>query len=276
MGFFMTKQLNVFTAGVAMEVAGQAVEKWNRLHHDCLAKLTRGGSVDGIRSFLAGEPFDLLILADDTNIASMLMPDHCGSYHIFAGNKMVLAASPDRPEAQTLNSSNWLEKILDPKTTFFHFDPHGDPGGYRAVMTMLLADQYQAGLSDKLLKHPGRICQKPGHNNQAGKPVFDYLFAYYSMAKSRGLAFAELPDVMDLSQEKLADNYSKVKFEVDDKTTVIGAPITHALTIPLKTPYPQEAQELANLFLAIDFSAFNFLPRSGRVGSRLDAESRSS
>jgi molybdate/tungstate transport system substrate-binding protein len=263
------KEINVYSAGVALGLTSQAVERWNELHPDSPAKMTAGGSVAGVRRHLAGELFDLLILADDRNIADLMIPRTASGYVVFAGNKMVIAAV----QGHSIDSTNWVKKLLDPTAVFLHFNPQVDPGGYRAVMAMLLADRYQAGLSAKLLNHPGRYCpeEKPPPLKPGEKPPYAYQFLYYSLAKSRGLAFAELPTVMDLSSEDLADVYASVEFALDESTVVRGSPINHALTVPLNAPNPQGGRELARLFLTSDFAAHNFLPRSKIVGGGLES-----
>lgn len=254
-------ELKIFSAGVAGQLAAKTVEAWNARHPQTPAALTRGGSVDGIRRLLKGEEFDLLILADDGIIQSMMMPKYTDGYYIFAGNKMVVAAA----EGREINSENWPEKLLAPEAKFMHMNPYGDPGGYRAVMAILLADQVQPGLSQKLMDHPGHIGMDP--NLPAGeRPKFDYMFTYYTAAKGRGMVFAELPREMDLSDDSLAELYATAEFQVDDDNRVKGSPIAHALTIPLAAKNRKLALEFADSFLANDFAAAHFSPRGRAVG----------
>ncbi|MDR2141706.1 MAG: substrate-binding domain-containing protein [Deltaproteobacteria bacterium] len=263
----MTKELKIFTAGVAMGAADQTVSQWNVKNPDFPAKLSPGGSVAGVKQYLAGEAFDVLIVADEGLITSLLMPQEASGYAVFAGNKMVVVAGPN----QSIDSTNWVEKLTDPKAVFAHFDPVADPGGYRAVLAMSLADHFQPGLSKKLLEHPGRlILTKPGPPGTG--PVFDYIFGYYSMAKKRGASFAQLPEVMDLSADALAATYAEAEFRIDERTVIRGAPIAHALAIPAKAPNPVQALEWSQLFLAQDFSALGFLPRQRLVGSLWPSE----
>lgn len=92
------------------------------------------------------------------------------------------------------------------------------------------------------------------------------MFTYYSGAKARGGDFAELPESIDLSSQDLKEEYAKVSFAVDDENTVYGAPIVHALTIPETAKFKDAAKEFAAQFLASDFAAFHFLPRTETVG----------
>jgi molybdate/tungstate transport system substrate-binding protein len=220
-----------------------------------------GGSVDLVRRAIGGEDCDLLILADETIIDSMLIPKYADGYRIFAGNKMVVSAMVGRE----INDGNWKEKLLAAGAKFAHMDPYGDPGGYRAMMTMILADRYEAGLSQKLLDHPGHIMLKPG-KGPGGNADIDYMFGYYSGAAASGLPFAEFPAVMDLSDEALADVYRTAQFQVDENNVVTGAPISHALTIPLASKNREAAREFAESFLRIDFAANHFVVKGRSVG----------
>jgi len=238
----------------------KTVELYNASHDNVQAVSSGGGSVDCIRRMQKGELCDLLILADDAIIANMMMPEWTDGYYIFAGNSMVLV--PVKPDKQ-IDSNNWKEVLLKPDTTFGHFDPQGDPGGYRAVMACMLADSVEEGLAEKLLRHPGRkILTSPKDE----KP--DFMFSYRSGPMSKGTPFAELPLCMNLSDPALNEHYftAEVDLDGDGKNIVRGSAISHALTIPFTAKAPAEAMEFAELFLKTDFKAEGFLPKSRKVG----------
>lgn len=252
-------RLHIFCAGVSMKLVKATAGKWNEIHPELPAIVTPGGSVDLIRDCIGGEACDLLISADDAIIRSMMLPEYADGYRIWAGNKMVVTG-------EDITSGNWEEKLLAEDATFKHHNPYGDPGGYRAVMAILLADACKPGLTDRLMNHPGHIGMDkdpgPFGNLQQAK----YEFMYYSGAKMSGRNFAELPAVMDLSDSALAGEYAKVSFAVDDKNTVTATPIAHALTIPRAALHQEAAKEFARMFLAIDKEVEGFLPREGIVG----------
>jgi molybdate/tungstate transport system substrate-binding protein len=252
-------RLNIFCAGVSMKLIKETAEKWNVLHHELLAVVTPAGSVDLIRSCLAGEPCDVLISADDTIIRTMMIPQYADGYRIWAGNKMVVTG-------EDITSENWEEKLLAPDATFKHHNPYGDPSGYRAVMAMLLADLYKPGLADRLMNHPGHIGMEKLVEPFGNQKEVKYEFTYYSSAKSLGKNFAELPVMMDLSDTALADTYEKINFSVDDWNTVCATPIAHALTIPKTATHTEAAKEFVKMFLALDKEAAGFLPREGVFG----------
>ena len=255
------KTLQVFTAGVAMGIVKETVQRWNLKHPDFQAEMHPGGSVDLIRRVLAGERCDVLIVADDTNIAEMLMPEKADGYTIFAGNSIVVAAMP----GYTISSADWKEKLTAPDAVFLNKDPYGDPGGYRAVMAMQLADEVEPGLAEKLLNHPGHLGMDKNMDRK-NPPPYQYDFLYRSGAIASGRPFADLPDCMNLSDPALKDVYAKASFAVDENNTVIGAPIAHALTIPKTAKFPEAAKEFAAQFLKNSFTERGFIPRHEVVG----------
>lgn len=249
------KTLQIFTAGVAMKVVTATAQRWNLAHPERQAEVHTGGSIDLVRRILAGERCDVLVTADDTTIAQMLMPDHATGYITFASNKMVVSAS----NGAHISSANWKEKLTAPDATFYHKNPYGDPGGYRGVMALLLANAVEPGLGDRLMAHPGHIGMDPALT-PATAPAHQYTIEYYSAAASRGAEFAELPDEMNLSNPALAATYATATFAVDENNTVAGAPITHGITIPTTAIFKDEAKAFVESFLANDFAAYHFLP----------------
>lgn len=252
-------RLNIFCAGVSMKLVRETAGKWNQIHPELPAIVTPGGSVDLIRDCINGAACDLLISADDAIIRSMMMPEHADGYRIWAGNKMVVTG-------EDITDENWEQKLLAADATFKHHNPYGDPGGYRAVMAMLLADSYKPGLADRLMNHPGHIGMEKNPGPFGNLKPAKYEFIYRSAARAWGRNYAQLPAIMDLSDPALAGEYAKASFAVDDDHTVTATPIAHALTIPKTALHKEAAKEFAKLFLAIDMEAEGFLPRDGVVG----------
>ena len=255
----MNTTLNIFSAGVARKAVEATISKWNAAHPDIPVNLKVDGSVDLIRKCLSGEPCDLLILADDKIIDMMMIPDKCNGYIVFAGNRMVIAAN----EGFEITTENWKEKLLSPDATFDHHNPYADPGGYRAVMAMMLADKVEPELADKLLNHPGHYGMGDKSDDT---PVIKYCFDYYTRALSRDANIAELPETMNLSNAALQDIYSSVEFAVDDNNTVKATPINHALTIPTSSTNKASAKEFGKMFLETDFATYGFIERHEIIG----------
>lgn len=264
--------LKVFSAGVAGKIARDAVERFKAEHEGVEVELKIGGSVAGINEYLAGEKYDVLILADNENIDELMMPEYVDGYFIWGGNEMVVIG-------EGVTEENWKDVLTDPANTVKHVNPFNDPGGYRAVMAMKLADKVEPGLSEKILGNPS---YKGLDRNQYKRPPMEpgkkppmppkqepgtYMIAYKSGAVARGANFATLPAVMNLGSIDHEEDYKSVSFDVDGGKTVAGNVILHAITIPKATENRELAEDFAKVFLANRFMMMGFTPVQRKVGN---------
>ena len=260
--------LKVFSAGVAAKLARQATERYQDEYDTAEIGLEIGGSTAGVKKFIDGEKYDVMILADSSNIDELLMPEYADGYCIWGGNEMVVAGND-------ITSGNWKEKLTAPEAVITHHDPYGDPAGYRAVMAMQLADRVEPGLSDKLLNHPGykgldkaQYVKKP-KAHRGPRPLKDgaYQFTYRSGAVSTGRNFASLPPEMNLGNPMYEEVYNSVSFQISQDVTVRGTAILHAIVIPKNAENKTEAEKFAKIFLANRFMMHGFTPAQRKVGS---------
>jgi molybdate/tungstate transport system substrate-binding protein len=260
-------ELKVFAAGVAARLAEQAAVRYKDEYGGAGVELEIGGSTAGIKKLIAREKYDVMILADSSNIDELLMPEYADGYFIWGGNEMVVAG-------KDITNENWKEKLLEPGAVITHRDPYGDPVGYRAVMAMLLADRVAPGLSAKLLNHPGyKGLDKAQYKKKAGEhrgpqPLKDgeYEFTYKSGAVSMGQNFASLPPEMNLGDPMYEEVYNSTSFEVSEGTTVRGTAIFHAIVIPKATENLAQAENFAKTFLANRFMMYGFTPVQRKIG----------
>ncbi|MDL2225753.1 substrate-binding domain-containing protein [Eubacteriales bacterium OttesenSCG-928-M02] len=251
------KTLHILHAGCVMKQVRDTVSRFQEENPSITVNAKPGGSVDCIRRMIDGEPCDLIILADDAIIQSMMMPSHADGYVIFAGNSMGLVST----EGAQISTDTWRDTLLAPDATFGHFEPKGDPGGYRAVMAMMLADRVEPGLSQKLLDHPGHMVIE---GRDGPRPQF--MFTYMSGAKNSGMPYAALPDEMNLGNDVLNAIYQTAVFDLGE-TTVTGSAINHALTIPFSATEKDLAKDFAASFFQTDFSAEGFIQKHRVVGN---------
>ena len=254
-----SKYLYIMCAGVSIKLVNDTVEKWNASHPELPAVSTSAGSVELIRDCISGKPCDVLISADDAIIRNMMIPEYADGYRIWASNRIVVAG-------EDITSLNWEEKLLAEDATFQHSNPYDDPGGYRAVMAIMLADLYKPGLTYRLMNHPGYFGIKKTEGMSSSQNEAKYEFTYYTKAKLSSRNFAELPDIMALSNPELTDKYAIVNFRLNDEITVTAEPIAHAITIPKAATHRKAAKELIKMFLAIDKTEVGFLPLEGVYG----------
>ena len=252
--------VTVFTAGVALDIAKDAAARFEK-KTGISVEIVPGGSVELVKKIRRGDKCDAFISADDTIMTPMLMPDYIDGYVVFAANRMVVAANHG-----TITSADWKEKLLAPDATFGHMDPQNDPSGYRSVMAMILADNVEAGLSEKLLHHKGHVTSGAtyGLNNLS---ACDYVFTYGSLAVKQGLPFAILPPQMDLSDDTYADLYKTAVFHFDAGGSVSGSAINHAAAVLKTSENAEDAAEFMKEFLETDFAAFGFAPKQQVFGT---------
>ena len=253
----MMKSLNILFAGCVKGPVETAVAQFQQRYPDVEVHASIGGSVDNIRKAIAGVPCDVLISADDQIIESMMMPALTDGYRVFCGNAMAIAA---RAEGAQISAEHWIETLCDPQTTFCHFDPMGDPNGYRAVMVMMLADHVQPGLSQTLLGHPGRMILKKGMEAQP-----QFMFTYLSAAKNSGKPYAALPDEMNLGNDAFSSLYQTAVVDLEDGK-VAGSPISHAAAILQNSANRPAAQAFLKIFFAQDFPALGYVGKTRVVG----------
>ncbi|MBQ2697202.1 MAG: methyltransferase domain-containing protein, partial [Clostridia bacterium] len=244
-----------------------SVTRFEAENNGMVCELEMGGSTGGVKKLLEGEKYDVMILADASNVEQMMMPEYADGYFVWGGNEMVVMG-------KGITSENWKEKLLDPAAQLKHMNPFNDPGGYRSVMALQLADQVEPGLADKLLHHPNykgldraqyqgpRKRPAPGEEEEGV-----YRIGYRSMPVATGQDFAALPAQMNLGDPAYESVYQQASFEVDGGETVRGTTILHAIVIPKNAENPEGAAEFARLFLANRFVMHGFTPVQKKVGS---------
>ena len=256
--------LKIFTAGVAGRLVKNAAERFEKKYPGSSCEVSVGGSNAGIDRLRSGEIFDVMILADSENIDEMLMPEYTDGYFIWGGNEMVVMG-------KDITSENWKEKLLNPDAKIMHMNPYNDPGGYRAVMAMKLADQVEPGLSDKLFNHPNyNGLDKAQYEGGFRPPMTEeegvYRIVYKTIPASRGEQFAELPPQMNLGSPKHEDLYRTAQFTIGSGETVSGNVIMHAVMIPKNAVNTDDAKEFVKMFLTERFNMFGFTHVQKKVG----------
>ncbi len=259
--------LKIFCAGVAGKVTGEILQLFKNEYPGENVTFERGGSMAGVNRTLSGECFDVMILADNSNIDQILIPDYADGYYIWGGNSMVIMG-------KGLNAENWTEKLFEKGTVIRHMNPYDDPSGYRAVMSMKLADKYRKGLTEKLISHPGYN----GLDRELYKGPFKMLaeedndssvclLVYKSLAVAQGKDYAELPSVMNLGDPEFEEEYNKATFVVDGGEEIKGTTIYHAVLIPSCAQNRESAERFVRLFLETDFTKYGFTDIHRPVGN---------
>jgi len=204
---------------------------------------------------------DVMGSADYTVINELLIPEHASWNIRFASNEMAIVYTDESLHANELDATNWHDILMRPDVAFGRSDPNADPCGYRAILTMKLAEAHYAvpGLAERMLAKDTKYI-RPKETDllallEAGE--IDYIFLYRSVAQQHGLKYLLLPDAINLKRSDLADAYSKASVEISGKTpgttlTKRGAPMVYGITIPKNAPNPELALEFVEFVLRKD------------------------
>lgn len=249
----------IFHAGSLSVPLTEIARMFEREHPGVRVLLEAAGSRTCARKIAdLGRPCDVMASADYLVIDNLLIPDHADWNIRFAGNEMAIVYGPNSRRAAEIDASNWHGILLDPGVSFGRSDPDSDPCGYRAVLTMRLAEAHYGapGLADRLLAKDTRFIRPKETDLLAllETEAIDYIFLYRSVAGQHGLPWVDLPAEIDLGDPALADLYATVSVEVsgtEPGTTIVhrGAPMVYGVTIPKNAPSPGLAAEFIAFLL---------------------------
>lgn len=222
------------------------------------------GSVEVMRKVTElGKKPDIVAVSDYSLIQDYLIPEYTDWYVQFARNEIVIAYTSESAYSSEIDENNWF-KILGRSGVKFAFgDPNADPGGYRAMMTIQLAeDRYDnSRIFDDLIAtntamesptlengvytleaipleelRPNTSKVQVGSMEVAVIPALeegsvDYMFNYRSIAKQHNFQFVELPSEINLSKVKYAENYARARVKLSDGKLKSGKPIVYGVTM---------------------------------------------
>lgn len=250
-----SQQLIIFHAGSLAVPFKKISEEFNMRHPDVKIIREASGSRACARKIIdLNRPCDILASADYTVINSLLIPEYADWNIKFAANEMVIAGRRDSREIALINKDNWYDVLLQKDVSFGRSDPNADPCGYRAVITIKLAEKFykRPGLTDKMLAKDRRYIRPKEVDLLALLEVgeLDYMFIYRSVALQHKLGIVMLPNEINLKKTQFHDLYKTASVRIAGNTpgtfiTKFGEPIVYGVTIPKNTPN----RELAMVFL---------------------------
>lgn len=219
---------------------------------------------------------DVILLADHEVFPQLLMPAHTTWYAQFARNRMVVAYTDRSRHSAEITPANWPDILLRRDVQVGRTDPNLAPAGYRALLTMKLAERHarRPGLADSLLANaPPRNMRGNAADLAAllAAGELDYIYEYQSVAEVNGFRFIKLPPEVDLGDPAHAADYAAAYVRVDPggpssnlglQRDYTGQPILYGLSVPTRAPHPAVARE----FITMLFSpAAMTLLRAGHV-----------
>jgi len=257
--------LVVFNAGSLAVPFQRLLTAFAERHPDVRWSQEHSGSLAAVRKLTEFDRIpDVIALADRTLFPRFLLPAYLDWYATFAGNAMVLAASPTLDPAARATAASWFDVLLASDTRWGHADPEVDPAGYRTFLVFDLAEQYYGmpGLGQRLRDRAQARFVRPKSADlvallQLGE--IDYAWMYVSMARLHGLPAIELPPELDLSRPDLAPFYQTATVTVpgrtrreEDRVVIHGSPIALALSVPREAPNRDAALAFVRFVLSPD------------------------
>jgi len=263
-------QVKVFLAGSLTGPFEKLKAKFEEKYPNTEVLLEPAGSVDVIKKVTeTKKPADVVASADYALIPKNMMPNDADWYLTFAKNSMVLTYVDKSRYADEITSDNWYKILARNDVRWAFSDPNADPCGYRTPMVIKLAESKYG--DDTIFKtlvedHSKISATKVGNvwTLDATNPSpdgtqltirpksvelvqmvqaggIDYAWEYHSVAVQNDLKFVELPEEIDLSAVKYADNYKTVQTKAikgNGTTNYIGAPIVYGVTVPKIAEHP--------------------------------------
>lgn len=263
-------QVKVFLAGSLTGPFEKIKAKFEEKYPNTEVLLEPAGSVDVIKKVTeTRKPADVVASADYALIPKNMIPNDADWYLTFAKNSMVLTYVDKSKYADEINADNWYKILAKDDVRWAFSDPNADPCGYRTPMVIKLAESKYG--DDTIFKtlvedHSKITATKEGNvwTLDATNPSpdgttltirpksvelvqmvqaggIDYAWEYHSVAVQNDLKFVELPEEIDLSAVKYADNYKTVQTKAvkgEGTTNYVGAPIVYGVTVPKIAEHP--------------------------------------
>jgi len=207
---------------------------------------------------------DIVASADSDVIRQLLYPEYAKYCIDFTTNEMVIVYSEQSKYKDEINALNWYDVFMREGVEYGHSDPNSDPCGYRAILTVKLAENFykKEGLFKTFKDNTKGRNIRPKEVDllamiEAGE--LDYLFIYRSVAEQHGMNYIVLPPQINLVSADYADLYSKVSIDITGKKPgefiiKAGTPMVYGITIPNSVKHES---------LAVRFIDF-ILSKSGR------------
>jgi molybdate/tungstate transport system substrate-binding protein len=177
---------------------------------------------------------DIVSVADVALFEEPLSPPW---YSVFTSNSVVIAYNPETDGGERLadaGTESWYEPLVDGSVTIGRTDPDQDPLGYRALFVLELASRYYddtSRLGEQILRR-NQIYPETSLISQFETGSIDAAIAYRNMAVERDYEYIELPDQVNLSTPRYAEEwYATASYTLPSGHEIHGRPISYGSTI---------------------------------------------
>jgi molybdate/tungstate transport system substrate-binding protein len=243
--------VRVYHAGSLNAAIGQEIGPGFTAETGISVQNVGGASVDLANEIRSGRirP-DVFMSADAEVIDQVLLGPANGDaarwYVIMCRQRMVLGYSPSSRfraafEAAAAGTRPWYEVLKTPGLVLKRSDPRVDPGGYRGIFVLALAEAHYGipGLKHAVLGDDENAAQIGAGDYAALKRgEIDAAITYLTNAVGASVPYVELPREVDQSDPALASFYATASYTTPVGQTFHGTPLVYGVTIPSAAPNP--------------------------------------
>jgi molybdate/tungstate transport system substrate-binding protein len=251
--------LTIFHAGSLSFPMKTIADSFKAENPGIAINLEAAGSIECARKITElNRQCDIMVLADYRIIDQLLIPKYADWNILFAGNEMAIVYTKKSLYANEISQLNWFEILMRPNVHFGRSDPNADPCGYRALLTLQLAEKYygKPSLAKDFEIKDNRFVRPKEVDLIAllETGAIDYIFLYRSVAVQHGFEFLSLPSEINLGNPNQANEYSLAHVKVrgsslGDTLLIVGEPMVYGITIPQNAPNNALAENFLKYFL---------------------------
>lgn len=273
-----TRPVVVYAAGSLASTFSKLKKSFDANNTGSELGVYTGASVTMIEKVTkSNQKADAVASADAYLIPKLMYPSFANWMLSFARNAVVIAYNNTTSDyAREITPANWYDILDRPNVSYAISDPTTDPGGYRSLMAIVLAESRynRDDLFEKLIEDHSNISAttagsmttidvakpspdgttlvipnstQPSYIDQLKTGKVDYVFTYRSNAVQNGFAFLTLPPEIDLSEPAQRTNYAKVQVRRPDGSTEVGMPIEYGITVPSVAAHPDQGRAFVRL-----------------------------
>jgi len=274
--------VTVFHAGSLAAPFEELEKQFEAKYPGTDVQLVAGGSTKVVKDITElDKSADVLASADYTLIPDLMMPNSTDWYVTFAKNQMVLCYTNNSKYASEITADNWYTILEKPDVAWAFSDPNLDPCGYRTPMVIQLAEKYYGDdqIFEQVVVANSNITitedndvytihatspEPTGNLQIRPKSVelvqmlesggLDYAWEYRSVAAQNNLNFIELPEAIDLSSVKYADDYATVQVDTAGGM-MIGKAIVYGATVPNNAENPDAGVAFIKMLIGTEGQA---------------------
>jgi len=187
---------------------------------------------------------DVYMSADAEVMYTLMGPqnnDRARWFLTMAGQKMVIAYTATSRfkadlDAAAAGTRSWTDVIQEPGFVLHRGDPRGDPGGYRCVFVLRLAEIYYGlpGFADQVMQGDDNLAQIGGaFPDDLNNGKADAYITYLTSALQAKTPYILPVDEINQSNPALASFYAQVSYTNPQGLTFHGTPALYGVTVPV-------------------------------------------